>query len=414
MSEAQTTSFEQAVAHAQKLLAVRPDLAERQARAILDQIPSEPRTRLLLGSALRIQGRPDAAREVLGRLADEQPFSAQTRLELGLCLMALGEGSASLAALREAVRLKPDLPDAWRLIAEHLYLEGDSAGADAAFARHIQTGVEDPALRAAAEALVDDRVAVAEHLLRERLRTHPSDVAAMRMLAETGTRLGRYAEAEALLEHSLDLAPGFDAARHNLVIVLHRQQKASDALPHIARLREKNPSDPSLRNLEAACLGLIGEYGRAITLFEELLAHSPDQPRVWLGLGHTLRTEGRRAEAVAAYKRALSLEPSLGDAYWSLANLKTEPISDEEVSDMEAQLERQDVIGEDRFHFHYALGKALEDRADFGGSFAHYILGAQLRRLAAPYDADDFDSWCERQKALFTQDFFQDRADWGA
>ena len=49
-------------------------------------------------------------------------------------------------------------------------------------------------------------------------------------VAELDRRLGRYAEAEALLEHCLDLAPGFDAARHNLVIVLHRQQKALDAL----------------------------------------------------------------------------------------------------------------------------------------------------------------------------------------
>jgi tetratricopeptide (TPR) repeat protein len=413
MSQAQTASFEQAVEHARKLLDVRPDLAERQARAILEQVPTEPRSRLLLGSALRRQGRPDAARDILMRLADEQPNSGQTRLELALCLMALGERSSSLAALRETVRLKPDLPDAWRLIAEHLYLEGDAAGADAAFARHIQTGVQDPALRAAAEALVDDRVAVAEYLLRERLKTHPSDVAAMRMLAEAGTRLGRYAEAEALLEHCLDLAPGFDAARHNLVIVLHRQQKAIDALPHISLLREKNRTDPSLRNLEAACLGLVGEYGRAITLFEELLAQSPDQPRIWLGLGHTLRTEGRRGDAVAAYKRALSLEPGLGDAYWSLANLKDEPFSDEEVSDMEAQLERQDVIGEDRFHFHYALGKALEDRADFAESFAHYAKGARLRRVAAPYDPDEFEASCNRSKALFTREFFRDRAGWG-
>jgi predicted Zn-dependent protease len=414
MSEAQTASFEQAIAHAQKLLDVRPDFAERQAKAILEQIPTEPRTRLLLGSALRRQGRPAAAREIIERLADEQPRSAQTRLELALCLIALGERRASLAALREAVLLKSDLPDAWRLIAEHHHLDGDISRADAAYARHIQTGVQDPALRVAAEALVDDRLAVAEHLLRERLRTRPSDVAAMRMLAETGTRLGRYAEAEALLEHCLDLAPGFDAARHNLVIVLHRQQKAIDALPHIARLREKTPTDPSLRNLEAACLGLVGEYDRAIALLEELLAQSPDQPRVWLALGHALRTEGRRADAVTAYKRALSLEPSLGDAYWSLANLKNEPFSGGEVSEMEAQLERDVVTGEDRFHFHYALGKAFEDRSDFARSFAHYSDGAHLRRLLTPYDADEFEASCKRSKSLFTGEFFRNRSGWGA
>src|SRR5579863_5018136 len=102
MSQAQTASFEQAVAHARMLLDVRPDLAERQARAILDQVPGEPRSRLILGAALRRQGRPDAARDTLASLAAEQPRSAETRLELGQALAALGEGEASLAALREA------------------------------------------------------------------------------------------------------------------------------------------------------------------------------------------------------------------------------------------------------------------------------------------------------------------------
>jgi tetratricopeptide (TPR) repeat protein len=234
------------------------------------------------------------------------------------------------------------------------------------------------------------------------------------MLAEAGTRLGRYADAEGLLEHCLNLAPGFHAARHNLAIVLYRQQKAADALPHIERLRELDPVDPGWRNLHAACLGLVGEYGQAIDLFQAMLDRSPDQPRVWLSLGHALRTEGRRGDAVAAYKRAIALEPGLGDAYWSLANLKIERFSDDEVAAMEGQLRRREVTGEDRFHLHYALGKALEDRSDFAASFAQYADGARLRRAEAPYDAEEFDDLGARSKALFTRAFFAERNRWGA
>ena len=412
MSE--TASFEQAVAHAQKLLDVRPDLAERQAQAILDQIPAEPRARLILGAALRRQGRPDHARDVLVRLAREQPLSAQTRLELGLTLTALGERAASLATLREAARLKPDHPDAWRLIAEQLHLDGDTVGADAAYARYIQNGVQDPALRAAADALVEERLDVAERLLRDRLKIHPADVAAMRMLAEIGTRLGRFADAEGLLEVCLELAPSFQPARHNLAIVLFRQQKALDALPHVEALRVLDPSEPNWRLLHASCLALIGDYPGAVAIFEEALAQAPRQPRVWLSLGHALRTEGRRADAVEAYKRAIGYEPSLGDAYWSLANLKTEPFGDEEVATMETQLTKETVIGEDRFHTHFALGKAFEDRSDFAPSFTHYAEGARLRRLEAHYDPDEIEGLIARSKALFTREFFGGRKDWGA
>ena len=108
------------------------------------------------------------------------------------------------------------------------------------------------------------------------------------------------------------------------------------------------------------------------------------------------------------------MEPGLGDAYWSLANLKTEPFADDEVAAMEGQLRRPEVAGEDRFHLHYALGKALEDRADFDGSFTHYAEGARLRRAEAPYDPEEFEDLLARSKALFTRDFFAERLGWGA
>jgi len=412
--QAPVGSIEAALAHATRLLGSRPDLAERQARDILAAAPADPRAQMLLGAALRRQGDTAAALAQLAPLARAQPRSAQTHLELGLTLAAGGEAQASLSALRQAVSLRSDLPDAWRAIADQLYLTGDAAGADAAYARHIEAGILDPELRSAAEALVDGRLAICERLLRERLKAQPSDIAAMRMLAEVGTRLGRYADAEGLLEHCLELAPSFTPARHNLAIVLYRQQKAADALPHIERLRAIDPAEPGWRNLHAACLGMVGEYAQAITLFETLLEQAPDQPRIWLSLGHALRTDGRRAAAVAAYKRALTLEPGLGDAYWSLANLKTERFTEREVADMETQLEREDLRGEDRFHLHYALGKALEDGSNFAGSFAHYAEGARLRRAEAPYDADEFADLIRRSQALFTREFFAARVGSGA
>ena len=409
MSEATVVGgVDAALKQAARLLSTRPDLAERQARQILDVAPTDPRARMFLGAALRRQGKAGAARTVLAPLARQQPGSPQTHLELGLALAALGETDASLGALRHAVGLRGDLPDAWRAIADQLLLKGETTGADAAYGQYIRVGVADPALRAAAEALADDRLAIAERLLRERLRTHPSDVAAMRMLAETGTRLGRYADAEGLLEHCLDLAPGFDAARHNLAMVLYRQQKAADALPHIERLRAAEPDETGYRNLHAACLAMVGDYERAIALYETLLAASPDLPRVWLSLGHSLRTAGRRTDAVAAYKRAIDLEPGLGDAYWSLANLKTEPFSPQDEAAMASRLE--DAKGEDAFQLLFALGKAAEDRADFATAFARYAEGARLRRLQAPYDAKETSEAAAKAKALFTAPFFATRA----
>ncbi|MFN7136459.1 MAG: tetratricopeptide repeat protein, partial [Thermomonas sp.] len=76
----------------------------------------------------------------------------------------------------------------------------DAAGADAAYLRHVHHSARDPALMAAADALARGDLPDAETRLRARLSAHPGDVAALRMLAELGARLGRNEEAIALLE----------------------------------------------------------------------------------------------------------------------------------------------------------------------------------------------------------------------
>jgi tetratricopeptide (TPR) repeat protein len=402
-------SVSHALAHGARLLASQPALAEAQAAEILKTTPGHPKARLLLGAARRRRGDAAGACEVLRALSLAQPGSAPAQYELALALSAAGEGAASTAALRRAVALDPELAGAWRALADQLRLAGDAAGADAAYAQHIRASVRDPALMAAARALCDERLGEAERLIKAHLKTAPSDVAAIRMLAELATRIGRYRDAEALLAHCLELAPSFTGARHNLAIVLHRQNKAEAALAHIERLLAEDPTDPNYRNLMAAALSLVGEYARAIELYEGVLAERDGEPKVWLSYGHALKTAGRSADAVAAYRRAITLAPGLGEAYWSLANLKTVPFEPAEARAMREVVARPGLSDDDRLHLHYALGKALEDAGDFAPSFGHYAAGAAIRRGQVDYDADETTRQVERTKALFSAAFFAER-----
>ncbi|MHA4875385.1 tetratricopeptide repeat protein, partial [Enterococcus faecium] len=85
-------------------------------------------------------------------------------------------------------------------------------------------------------------------------------------------------------------------------------------------------------------LAQIAEYGRAIEEYGAILKEFPNQPTMWMSYGHALRTAGRRAETIAAYRRAIALSPTLGEVWWSLANLKTEPFSDADVAAMRSAL----------------------------------------------------------------------------
>jgi predicted Zn-dependent protease len=398
-----------ALGHAARLLERDAALAAEQASEILKAVPGHPHARLLLGAAHRLGGHTGLALEILEPLAREQPQSAPAHLELAVARSEAGRVGEAIDSLRRALQLKPDSPDAWRLLADQLDLAGDLGGADQARARYLGAATKDPRLMAAAAALVENDLPRAEARLRAHLAQHPTDIAALRMLAEVAVRLRRYADAQMLLEHCLELSPSFDAARHNYAVVLNRQGKAAAALPHVETLLAKEPRNPGYRNLKAAVLVNLSNYAESIEVYEGVLKDYPQQPKIWMSYGHSLKTARRPDDSVAAYRRAIAMQPTLGEAYWSLANLKTFRFSDGDVQAIRRALERGDLSDDDRLHFEFSLGKALEDESQYEESFAHYAAGNGLRRKLHPYGADDNARFVQRSKARFTRDFFTSR-----
>jgi tetratricopeptide (TPR) repeat protein len=319
-----------------------------------------------------------------------------------------------VTALQRAVALKPDMPDAWRALADHLTAMGDAAGADAAYAQHIRFSSRDPRLLEAGAALCENRIALAESLLRQHLKQHPTDVAAIRMLAEVALRLGRNGDAERLLSRCVELAPGFTPARHNLAMALHRQARPAEARAQIDLALAQEPKNPGYRNLKAAILGRLGEFDEAIAVYTGVLAEYPQQPKAWMSYGHALKSAGRQADSIAAYRRCIELAPGFGEAWWSLANLKTFRFSPADIANMREQLKRSDISDADRLHFQFSLGKALEDAGSFAASFEHYAAGNGLRRIAGRFDAEQHATQLRRASALFTSRFFADRAGSGS
>ena len=280
-------------------------------------------------------------------------------------------------------------------------------------ARQLERSTRDPEMIAAARALAANDVPQAEALLRARLKVDPFEVAAIRMLAEVAGRIGRYADAEKLLRRALDLAPDFDAARHNLAVVLHRQAKAEEALAEIDRLMAGDPDAPGYRILRGAILVRLGDYPQALALYAAVLADHPGQAPTWMSYGHCLKTVGRQADSVAAYRRAIALDPGLGEAWWSLANLKTVGFDAADIAAMRAAVARGGLDDEARFHLDFALGKALEDAADYRASFRHYAAGNALRRQSLDYDAAATTANVARTQALYTSEFLQRHASRG-
>jgi len=402
------------IGKAAALLATDPPAAEREARRVLQAAPRDPSANLILSSALRRQGQAVSALAILEPLARAFPKAALTQYELGVALADAGKAAAAIAALRTATSHDRENPDAWSALGSLLFDAGDARGAEAAFAEQRRALVRDPRLKPAAEALHRGRPDEAVAMLRPIATANPNDVTAVGLLAEAYARQGQYGDAATLLAHVLERAPHDNETRFQLALALFHQQRAAQALPHLDRLVAAEPQNAAYRNLMAGVLPLVGEFGRAIALYEDLLQAHPKQPQIWLNYGHALRTVGRSEEAVAAFRRCIGFDTSLTEAYLGLANLKVASFADDEVAAMRAIAARPALASENRQQLAFALGKALEDRGDYAASFANYAAGAALRHAHTPYDAAAFTAQIQRSIELFTAEFFAARRGFGA
>jgi tetratricopeptide (TPR) repeat protein len=275
--------------------------------------------------------------------------------------------------------------------------------------RSIDAALRNPVLVEAALALAENRLHDAEPLLRARLREAPTDVAAIRMMAELAARIGRLKDSETLLRRALELAPAFGAARANLATVLYKQNRFPEALVELDAVLAGGGDNPSQVNLKAAALGRVGGYEEAIGLYRELTQRFPEQAKLWMSYGHMLKTVGEQEQSIAAYRRALAVEPALGEVWWSLANLKTVRFTDEDVGAMHAALESDGLSHDDRLHLHFALGKASEERSEHEAAFAHYAKGNALRSEELAHDPDAVTAQVDRVIERFTPAFLQGR-----
>jgi tetratricopeptide (TPR) repeat protein len=255
----------------------------------------------------------------------------------------------------------------------------------------------------------DGDISEAERLIRQFLLTHGDHIEGMRLLAKIGSKLDVLDDAEILLEALLKLAPDYHAARYDYAYVLMERHKHIRAVEELDKLLEIDPDNRSYRTAYATARVGLGEYDKAIALYRELLRETPKADEIHLSIAHALKTVGRREEAISSYRRAAAIRPNYGDAYWSLANLKTYRFSDEEIARMRIEEASEGTPLADRYHLCFALGKALEDRGAYEDSFKYYERGNAFKKTQSRYRPEYIERNAQLQAAVCTAEFFAAR-----
>ena len=360
--------------------------------------------------AQRYLGRQSDALQTLEKLKAINPHYARAFQEAGHNHKHLGDLGRAREAYQQAVDLNRALIASWReLVAIYKQQEARQAYA-AAKAEYDRLSILPPELVTVTSLIQENKLYRAEKLCRDFLQKTPHHIEAMRLLAILGMRLFVYDDAEFLLESCVELQPDYWLARLDYVKVLHKRQKFEKALEQAIILRDRFPGnyvfDLTFANQSVA----IGNFEEALRVYDKVIAANPDFDQTFVSRGHALKTIGRIDEGIESYRAAYRVRADYGDAYWSLANLKTYRFTDEEIAQMRAQIERPETPADDRFHLCFALGKALEDREQYAESFACYVKGNKLRRSGLRYDPDRLPLAMQRQMETCTQELFEKKA----
>jgi tetratricopeptide (TPR) repeat protein len=385
-----THDIKAATQHAMQLLgAGETKLALEQAQEILRLHPNEINSQFIMAAAQRALGEADLALKNLQAIVARAPDYAIAQQELGFAYADAGAVDEAIAALKTAVGLEKRLAGSWKLLGELLQAEGEEQAAADAFSQPFLSAGNNPVLAEAVSLFQAGKLGQAEQICRNFLHDHPTDVNAIRLLAEIGIKLGVYDDAQNLLERCLELAPDFDIARLNYANVLSQRNQLEASLAQVNLLLEKEPEKQSLLGLKAQVLVKMADFPAALPIYETLMTRFAPRPKIALAYGHALKTVGDQEQAIVAYRQAAALQPGFGDAWWSLANLKTFRFQDKDLDVMRSEMLAQNNTVQDRYHLSFALGKALEIRGEYEESFKFYDLGNRAKVKLERYSSDE-------------------------
>lgn len=391
------------------------------ATRLLEVEPTNRDLLLIASHSLRMSQQTDAALGMLNRLAQHHPQFSQLYLERGLCHVARRDAPAAIADLRTAVLVNPALTMGWHMLDGLYRMTGDTKSAAVAAKHFAHLTSLPPAIVHAKVLFGDGDVDTSEMLIRRFLLEAGDHPEAMRLLAQIGHMRNVLDDAETLYAGVLAMVPEHHEARREYVQVLIARHKFPQAREALEPLLKMDPANHAYRIHAATIQVGLGDFEGVIPSYREMLGEIPgDWPMARvrradlnLWLGHALKTEGRTDEAIEAYMAATADRPDFGDAWWSLANLKTYRFSDASIAVMRERLEDTATAEVDRIHIAFALGKALEDRGDYAGSWAAYERGNSMHRASNGYIPTIFETNTREQKRVCTAPFFADRIGWG-
>ena len=350
----------------------------------------------------------DQSKKHLENLLSNAPDMGRAYQELGHLSRDKGDYEKAVIHYRQACELNPALIASWNFLYKYFVDNQNQPAADHALEQIEKLKSLPGSLLYIDQILNEGRLGLAESKCRAFLKKNPTHTYAMSLLAEIANRLGYFDDAEFLLEKAVEFEPKDGALRMKYAAILRKKQKFLKTMEQVDILCDQYPDNLSYRAQKASETMQNGDHQKAIDILDDILKKNPYNFSSLTSRGHAQKTLGKTNEAINSYQSAYKIKPDHGEAFFSLANLKTYSFTKNELDSMREQVARVDLSQRDRTYFHFALAQGCEVNGEYEEAFFHLVKGNQIKNEQSQYSIERMDKELQSQIDVCDDSFFSE------
>ncbi len=174
-------------------------------------------------------------------------------------------------------------------------------------------------------------------------------------------------------------------------------------------LCDQYPDNPVYQAQKASEMMQNGDHAQAIKMFDSILSNNPYNFSTHTSKGHAQKILGDTDQAIKSYQSAYQIKPDHGEAYFSLANLKTYSFNPNELNSMREQVKRVDLSLREKAYFHFALAQGCEVIGEFDEAFFHLQQGNKIKNDQSKYSIERMDAELQAQIDVCDEELLKDR-----
>jgi len=241
----------------------------------------------------------------------------------------------------------------------------------------------------ASGALRRDQLELAEQSLTGVLALAPDCMEAHRLMGIAALMSHNHAKAIEHLRSTLAICPDDSTLNMNLGSALIETGENDAGLAYLQRACELDPGSASTWYNFGKGLQFSAYLERAREALQRALTIDPGYIKVRHSLANVLSSLGDTSAAVAIHRETLRQQPDCAEAWFTLANLKIEPFSGNDVAQLQNQLGRSDLPADSRILLGFTLAQAMEDQGNYAMAFDILSEANALKRRGVYWSRDE-------------------------